>query len=616
MGTDTDQEEFGEGDYARFAQRLEECLTVLGQLLNQPGFGAGPTTIGAELELVLIDDAGRTLPHNQAIRAAVADPRVTLELNRCNLELNASPALLAGQPFTALGGEFNLLVDRVAHAARDHGGRVALIGILPTLKLADLAPVVMTDVPRYRALDRGLRRLRQDPFRLRIAGADPLDLASDDVGLEAANTSFQVHLRVDPADFTRIYNAVQLASAPALAVSGNSPTFLGHRLWEETRIAVFKQSVDDRPGHGPRRRPARTALGTGWVRGGALELFTESIRRHQPLLPVLGHRGPMTGGSGGQAPPLDELRLHRGTVWRWNRAIYDPACGGHLRIEMRALPAGPTMIDMLANAAFLIGLTLSLASQDQQWTYALPFERADHGFHRAAQHGLSARLSWPAGPRDQMRTLPAAKLVTELVPVARQGLLQAGVAAAEADGLLEVIAARAASGQTGAAWQRATLAATERRHNRQRALALMLDCYLHCADTGLPVHTWPIGTRPGRTPSQTGPSPGALPDQCSLPGGHARRLARGSAESAGQSRQAVGHHGRPSLGPEAFVPTAGPLPARAGEQHDRGGCLAGGADPGRPGRLPDRHGGACSSAIDHTDPASVSSPRCSTLRPA
>ena len=494
MGTDIDQEEFDERDYARFAGRLEECLAVLAQLLNRPGFGTGPATIGAELELFLIDGAGRPLPRNQAIRAAAADPRITVELNRCNLELNASPALLAGQPFTALGGELNLLADQVAHAAKDHSGRVAIIGILPTLSPADLGPGAMTDLPRYRALDGGLRRLRQDPFRIQIAGADPLELAADDVGLEAANTSFQVHLRVAPADFTRTYNAVQLATGPVLAVSGNSPTFLGHRLWEETRIAVFKQSVDDRPGHGPRRRPARATLGTGWLRGGALELFTESVRAHQPLLPVPGQPGPMTGGTAGQVPPLDELRLHQGTVWRWNRAIYDPTAGGHLRIEMRALPAGPTMIDMLANAAFLIGLTLSLASQDQHWTYALPFERADHGFHRAAQHGLSARLCWPAGPRDQMRTLPAAKLVAELVPAARQGLLQAGVAAAEADGLLEVISARAASGQTGAAWQRATLAAAERRHDRQRALALMLDCYLHCAGTGLPVHTWPIGT--------------------------------------------------------------------------------------------------------------------------
>ncbi len=490
MGADIDKEEFDEQDYSHFAERLGECLSALAQLLKRPGFGAGPATVGAELELFLVDGAVRPLPCNQAIRAAVADPRVTVELNRCNLELNASPALLAGRPFAALGTELNMLLDRVAHAATDYAGRVALIGILPTLRRADLGPDMITDAPRYRALNVGLRRLRQAPFSIRIAGKDPLKLASE-VGLDSATTSFQVHLRVDPAAFTRTYNAVQLATAPVLAVSGNSPTFLGHRLWEETRIALYKQSVDDRPGHEPRRRLARTALGTGWLRGGPLELFAESIRLHQPLLPVVGHLSP-PGCSRGQPPPLDELRLHQGTVWRWNRAIYDPASGGHLRIEMRALPAGPTMIDMLANAAFLIGLSLWVAGQDQQWTYALPFERADHGFYRAAQHGLSAQLTWPTGHRDQIRTVPAAKLVAELVPSARQGLLQAGVAAAEADTLLDVISARASSGQTGAAWQRATLAAAERRHDQELALAVMLDRYLQCADTGLPVHTWPV----------------------------------------------------------------------------------------------------------------------------
>ena len=496
MGTDIDQEDFDDSDYARFAERLEECLSALTRLLDRPGFGAGPATVGAELELFLVDAAARPLPHNQVIRAAVADPRITVELDRFNLELNASPVPLAGRPFAALGGELNVLLDHVAHAASGHAGRLALISILPTLTRADLSPGVMTDLPRYRALNTGLRRLRQDPFRIRIAGEDPLELASEDVALEGANSSFQIHLRVDPADFTRTYNAVQLATAPVLAVSGNSPTFLGHRLWEETRIALFKQSVDDRQAQGPHRRPARTALGTGWLRDGVLELFTESVRLYRPLLPILGDLGRRPDGAGWQAPPLHELRLHQGTVWRWNRAIYDPASGGHLRIEMRALPAGPTVIDMLANAAFLIGLSLWLAEQDQRWTYALPFERADHGFYRAAQQGLSARLSWPTGHRDQMRTLAAAKLVAELVPAARQGLLQAGVTPAEADTLLAVISARTASGQTGAVWQRATLTAASRHHDAERALAVMLNRYLQCAETGLPVHTWPISSKP------------------------------------------------------------------------------------------------------------------------
>ena len=490
MGTDVDQEEFDEAEHRRFAERLEESLSVLGQLLDRPGFGVGPATVGAELELFLLDAAARPLAQNQVIRAAIADSRITVELDRFNLELNATPVPLAGRPFAALGSELNVLLDHVAYAARGHAGRPALIGILPTLTRADLGPDRMTEMPRYRALNAGLRRARGDPFRIRIAGEDPLELASEDVTLEGANSSFQIHLRVDPGDFTRTYNAAQLATAPVLAVSGNSPTFLGHRLWEETRIALFKQSVDDR--QGLRRRPARTALGTGWLRGGPLELFTESVRLHPPLLPILGDRGPPPDSTREHVPPLEELRLHHGTVWRWNRAVYDPASGGHLRIEMRALPAGPTVIDMLANAAFLIGLTLSLASQDQQWTYALPFERADHGFYRAAQRGLSARLAWPAGHRDQTRTLPAAKLVAELVPAARQGLLRAGVTPAEADTLLGVISARAATGQTGAAWQRATLAAARQHHDAERALAAMFDRYLQYADTGLPVHTWPI----------------------------------------------------------------------------------------------------------------------------
>src|SRR6266702_3470221 len=495
MGTGIDHEQFDELDYPRFAERLGECLSALGKLLDRPGFGSGPATVGAELELFLLDGAARPLPCNQAIRAAVADPRVTFELDRFNLELNASPVLLAGRPFAALGSELNLLLDRVAHVAGDYAGRVALIGILPTLRRADLGPDMMTDAPRYRALNSALRRLRRAPFGIRIAGADPLELASEDVGLEGANTSLQVHLRVDPAAFTRTYNAVQLATAPVLAVSGNSPTFLGHRLWEETRIALYKQSVDDRPGHEPRRRPARAALGTGWLRGGPFELFTESTRLHQPLLPVLGGLGPPGGSSGRRGPPLDELRLHQGTVWRWNRAIYDPASGGHLRIEMRALPAGPTVVDMLANAALLVGLSLWLAGQDRPWTYTLSFERAEHSFYRAAQHGLAAELSWPFGDDGRLTTLPAAELVPQLLPVARDGLVHAGVAAVEADRLLGVIAARVAAGQTGAVWQRRMLAALEPGLGRECALAAMLERYLECAASDQPVHTWRLPAR-------------------------------------------------------------------------------------------------------------------------
>jgi len=489
MGRAITKEDFDEQDYARFGARLDECLRELRLTLERPGFGVGPATIGAELELFLIDDAGRPLPENQAVCAAAADDRVTLELSRFNLELNATPTPLAGHSFSTLGHELESLLVKVAGAASGYAGRIAMIGILPTLTRADLGPEMVTDMTRYHALINGLRRLRQGAVHIKIEGDDRLELTNEDITLEGANTSYQLHLRVNPDDFARVYNAVQLATAPVLAVSGNSPTFLGRRLWAETRVALFKQAVEDRSRSGPRRRPARTALGTGWIRGGALDLLTESVRLYPAVLPAVSERTP--GATGSWPPPLDELRLHQGTVWRWNRAIYDPGSGGHLRIEMRALPAGPTVADMMANSAYLIGLTLWLADQDQHWTYALPFERADTSFHRAAEVGLAADLSWPTGG-DRFRTVPAATLVTELIPAARHGLTQAGVAAQEADELLDVISRRARSGQTGAAWQRATLAAAMKHHGPQDAFAYLLSRYMQCAATGQPVHTWPV----------------------------------------------------------------------------------------------------------------------------
>jgi gamma-glutamyl:cysteine ligase YbdK (ATP-grasp superfamily) len=502
MGLKIDREEFTDQEYTRFGERLEEDLIALRRLLERPGFGTGQPSIGAELELFLLDAQGRPLPRNQAVQLDAADPRVALEIDRFNLELNLTPAPLAGRPFSAIGAELATALNLVRRAAAGHGGQVAMIGILPTLRPEDLRVSALTDARRYRALNHGLRRLRTEPFRIRIGGDQPLELLSDDVAIEGANTSLQVHLRVEPAEFARTYNAVQLATGPALAVAGNSPTFLGCALWEETRVALFKQAVDDRDPDARGRRLARVAFGTRWVREGALELFEESVRRHEPVLPVTGAEDPLEEIRRGHVPALHELRLHQGTVWSWNRAIYDPACGGHLRIEMRSLPAGPTVTDMLANAAFIVGLTLATAVDADRWTHGISFERTHRDFYRAAQDGLRAELAWPVGPNRRIQVLGAAELVRRLVPVARQGLEQAGVAGDEADRLLAVIDARARTGQTGATWQRRTLAALEPSLGRERALAAMLDRYMRHAATGAPVHSWPV-------PDHARPAPAA-----------------------------------------------------------------------------------------------------------
>lgn len=473
------------------SERLDQCLQALGRLLERPEFGAGAPTLGAELELFLVDDAGRPLPRNAEVQAAACDERFTPELGRYNLECNLSPVAVPGPCFSALGGQLRDALATVRHAAAQVDTRVALIGILPTLRRDDLGPAAISDVPRYWTLDRRLRALRGEPYRIHINGADPLMIDCDDISPETANTSLQLHLRVPPADFARIYNAAQIATAPALAVAGNSPTFLEHRLWEETRIVLFKQAVDQRGRAVRRLRAPRVGFGTGWVRRSALELFVEGVRRYEPLIPVTSDEHPLERVAAGDVPLLEELRLHQGTVWLWNRPVYDAFTDPHLRIEFRALPAGPTVTDMLANVAFLLGVTLALAADAEWWTDALPFDRAHDNFYRAAQSGLDAVLTWPA-PDAGLTRVTSCELIPRLLPVARRGLAAAGIDGAESAELLQVIAGRVAARQTGAVWQRHTLADLEPRLGRRQALMAMLRRYLKHAHTDRPVHTWPV----------------------------------------------------------------------------------------------------------------------------
>ena len=492
MGLEITREHFDERDYQRFSRRLDESLDVLASLLKRDDFGTGPSSVGAEIEASLVDASGRPLPINSEVLARSVDPRVTFELNRFNLECNLRHAPLAGRPFSALRGELEGVLAEMRHAAAPSGARIALIGILPTLRSEDLQSEAMTESRRYRALSAGLRRLRRGPFRLDIHGDDALAIECDDVTFEGAATSIQVHLRVAPRDFRRVYNAVQLATPVVLAAAGNSPVLLGRRLWEETRVALFKQAVDGRAQAEPRRTAARVSFGQGWLEGGPLDLFRESVELHAPLLPVLDDQAPERTPTMGEAPPLRELRLHQGTVWRWNRAIYDPVGGGHLRIEMRFLPAGPTIEDMLANVAFLLGLALAMAPEADDVAAALPFGALHHAFYRAGQRGLAAELPWPGDDRPR----PARDLALQLLPRAQAGLDAAGVDPTDSAPLLELMGGRIESGQTGARWQRETLDRLERNEAREPALAAMFERYLAHSLEGRPVHRWPLGDEP------------------------------------------------------------------------------------------------------------------------
>lgn len=441
-----------------------------------------------------MDDHGRALPINREVLARHLDPRLALELDRFNLELNLSPVPAAGDPFGAMEREMVSALEEVRASTASLGGRVASIGILPTLRREDVDGSAMTPLPRYRALSAGLARMRRGPFHIDIRGRhEAMDLLADDVTLEGAGTSHQIHVRIPPRDFADTYNAAQWMTPLAVALAANSPVFLEKLLWEETRIALFKQAVDGRdPEQIGWRGPSRVSFGHGWVRRGALELFAESASLFPPLIPVMSDEDPLACVRDGGVPYLGELRLHHGTVWQWNRAVYDPAAGGHLRIELRALPSGPTPADMAANAAWLLGLVFGMRDTVASQLAALPFRYAEINFYRAAKEGLAAQLIWPSQGGSGLREIPVVDLAAQSLPLAHEGLAALGVEADVAAQRLGVIRDRLAAQTTGAVWQRRGL---ERIPGARRdALARMLEAYMGHSNRGCPVHEWSEAT--------------------------------------------------------------------------------------------------------------------------
>jgi gamma-glutamyl:cysteine ligase YbdK (ATP-grasp superfamily) len=493
MGLEIDRTDFDEADHLAYGERLEAGLEALGQLLERPGFGEGPPSLGVELELYLVDRDGHAAPLNTELAEAADDPALSLELNRFNVEFDFDPVPAAGAPFSHYARLMDEKVRGLDRVAEGLDAGVVAVGILPTLRDRDFGPGVISPLRRYKALTEGLQRLSGGQFRLHIDGPEPLRIETDGIFLEGATTSFQVHLRVEPRDFAATYNALQLATPVALALSANAPVLLGHRLWHETRIALFKQSIDvRRPEREYWRPPARVSFGSGWVRHGARELFTEGVRLHPALLPVVSDEDPVGVVRAGGVPRLAELRLHNGTIWAWNRPVYDSADGGHLRIELRALPAGPTADDMVAGAALLLGLAVSLRDGLDALLPALPFRLAEYNFYRAAQFGMDAPILWPERRQQGLRERSVVDVAGMLLGRARDGLGKLGVADDEIERLLGLIADRLRARQNGATWQLDRLRQLDRTLPRDEALRELLVEYRLAQASGRPVHDWSL----------------------------------------------------------------------------------------------------------------------------
>lgn len=472
-----------------FMRALLLDLEALDRMLGSGALEVAPARIGAEQELFFVDGDGRPASVVEEVLARLSGGPFVAELGRFNLEINVEPIPLGKSCLSQLEAALQAELARARAAAAEVGTEVALCGILPTLLESDLVPANMTDRPRYHELDRALKRQRGATTEVRIRGTDELAIRCDSVLIEAANASFQVHRQVPPGAFARYYNVAQVALAPTLAIAVNSPLLFRRRLWPETRIALFEQAVDTRSSALPlREKPSRVGFGRAWVRESVLELFREDVARFKALIGCPPEEDPRAVLDRGGVPRLGALAAFNGTVWRWNRPCYGITDGRpHLRIENRVLPAGPSVVDQVANAAFWLGLVEAMAAEPGCVSTRFRFEDARANFHAAATGGLAAQLVWSKG-----RVYPARELVCmHLLPRARDGLALLGIEPVDIERYLGVIEERAISGRTGADWMLESRERMPAGRSGERMRALVRAMVAH-QRTGTPVHAWPL----------------------------------------------------------------------------------------------------------------------------
>lgn len=492
MGEQKVAEHADEQQIQAFMKALLDDVVALERLIAEDRIESGVRRIGAEQEMFLVDRGFRPAPLAMEVLERAGDPRLTTEIARFNLEANLCPLEFGGDCLRRLEAELVELCGLASAAAREVGGEVLLAGILPTLRATDLGLDNMTPKPRYHELNRVLRGLRGGDFHVRIQGLEELETTHDNVMFESCNTSFQVHFQVGAGEFARLYNLAQAVTAPVLAAAVNAPVLLQRKLWHETRIALFERSFDTRPAaQAQRAQQPRVQFGEGWVRESVLEIFREDIARFRVVMTADAVEDPLEVVARGGVPDLKALRVHNGTVYRWNRPCYGVSNGvPHLRIESRAFPAGPTLLDEVANAAFYFGLMAGLSREIERIDRVMSFADAKANFLAAAQHGLKAQLTWVGGKSFAAPAL----ILEELLPRAREGLRGARIDAGDIDRYLGVVEERVKSGQTGAQWALSSLAAMEAEGRgtpevRDQALcAAMLDHQRR----GEPVHTWPL----------------------------------------------------------------------------------------------------------------------------
>ncbi len=497
MGKDLSADPFKPQDRGRYRRKVQRCLDTLARMLTDGSFSFPRKNIGLEVELNLVDRELRPSMTNTLVLEALNDPSFTTELGQHNLELNVPPRPLAGESALQLEDDLRAYLGAASRKAEESGASLAMIGILPTLRHEHFDQKWLTNNARYSLLNDRIFAARGERTVLSMEGVplpgrqpERLRSYAESILPEAACTSVQLHLQVAPEEFAAHWNAAQALAGVQIAVGANSPFLLGKALWHETRIPLFLQATDTRPEELKNQgvRP-RVWFGERWITS-IFDLFEENVRYFPGLLPETDNEDPVEALDSGVAPKLAELRMHNGTVWRWNRPVYDVVDGlPHLRVENRVLPSGPTVVDMVANAAFFYGAQRALAEADRPVWTQMSFQAAEENMYAGARRGFDAQLYWPG-----IGWIPPDELVLRvLLPLAHEGLRRSDVSDEARERYLGIIEQRCLTRRTGAAWQREyVLRAEERGAERETALNRMLSRYLELSATETPVHTWSL----------------------------------------------------------------------------------------------------------------------------
>jgi gamma-glutamyl:cysteine ligase YbdK (ATP-grasp superfamily) len=489
MGEEVERHEFSREDRTRHRAKIRRALDVFERMLRQARFEASNPMTGLEIELNLVDPDGDPALKNAEVLEAIADPAFVTELGQFNLEINVPPRSLAGDGLTAYQEQVRSSLNAAEEKAAAVGAHLLMVGVLPTLQPGHMTASTLSANPRYSLLSEQILAARGEDIELRIDGPERLEVTTDTIIPEAACTSTQLHLQVSPEEFPDYWNAAQAIAGVQLAVGANSPYLLGKELWRETRIALFEQATDTRSEELKVQgvRP-RVWFGERWITS-IFDLFEENVRYFPALLPIVDDEDPLEVLERGDTPSLSELRMHNGTIYRWNRPVYDVVDGSpHLRVENRVLPAGPTVVDTMANAAFYFGLTRALASAERPVWSQMSFSAAEENFHSAARLGIDATVYWP-----RVGTVPATELVLRrLLPMAHEGLAAMDVDTAVKDELLGIIEQRCLRQVNGATWQVEQVQAMERAGGTDRfdVLRRMVQRYDDLMHANVPVHEW------------------------------------------------------------------------------------------------------------------------------